>query len=320
MTPIITLEEHYVSSAVRNASETDHYADFPSQIVSKLNTLAAERLQDLDNGHVSLQVISHGPGTQPPHLCKAANDELTSAIAANPTRFAGFALLPMAEPALAAEELERCITQLRGFVGALIDNHTNGRFYDDRKFWPVFEKAQSLDVPIYIHPSYPDEETGAAAHYRGNYDDRIADALGAYGWGWHSDTALSILRLYAAGLFDTYPNIKIIIGHMGEMLPFQLERVIAIASRFGRQRGLRDVWTQNIWVTTSGMFALAPLACLLQTMPIERVLYSVDYPFSANEKGFAFLEEIKKSGLIKEGEEWEKFLYKNAQELLKVKV
>jgi predicted TIM-barrel fold metal-dependent hydrolase len=251
-------------------------------------------------------------------LCQAANDELASAISANPTRLAGFALLPMAEPALAAEELKRCITRHK-FVGALIDNHTNGQFYDDRKFWPVFAKAQELDVPIYIHPSYPDEEFGAA-HYRGNYDDRIAVALGAYGWGWHSDTALSILRLYAAGLFDTYPNIKIIIGHMGEMLPFQLERVIAIAARFGRQRGLRDVWTQNIWVTTSGMFALAPLACLLQTLPIERVLYSVDYPFSANEKGFAFLEEVKKSGLIKEGEEWERFLYKNAQELLKVKV
>ncbi|RAO67186.1 uncharacterized protein BHQ10_003198 [Talaromyces amestolkiae] len=319
MTPIITLEEHYVSSAVRNASDTDHYAQFPPPIVSKLNTLAAERLQDLDNGHVSLQVISHGPGAQPPQLCKAANDELASAVAANPTRFAAFALLPMAEPGLAVEELERCVIEHR-FVGALVDNHTNGQFYDDRKFWPVFEKAQDLDVPIYIHPSYPDEKTGVAAHYRGNYDDRIGDALGAYGWGWHSDTALSILKLYAAGLFDALPNVKIIIGHMGEMLPFQLERVIAIASRFGRQRGLRDVWTQNIWVTTSGMFALAPLACLLQTMPIERVLYSVDYPFSANEKGYAFLEEIKKSGLIKEGEEWEKFLYKNAQELLKVKV
>ncbi|EED12636.1 2-amino-3-carboxymuconate-6-semialdehyde decarboxylase, putative [Talaromyces stipitatus ATCC 10500] len=310
MTPIITLEEHYLSSAVRNASKTDHYAIFPPHIVSKLNSLSTERIQDLDKGHVSLQVISHGPGDQPPEICKASNDELASAIFRNPTRFAGFALLPMAEPTIAAEELERC---------ALIDNHTKGWFYDDQKFWPVFEKAQELDVPIYIHPSYP-EEGLAATQYKGNYDDNIAIALGAYGWAWHADTALSILRLYASGFFDIYPKIKLILGHMGEMLPFQLDRVAAVSSCFGKNRPFKEVWTSNIWVTTSGMFALPPLACLLQTMPIERVLYSVDYPFSANEKGYEFLEEIGKSGLIKEGEEWERFLYKNAQELLKVKV
>lgn len=294
MSPIITLEEHYASAAVRNASKDDH-ALYPSHVVTRLNDL----------------------GDQPPRICQAANDELASAISQHPKRLAGFAFLPMNEPAAAAQELERCVTDLK-FVGALIDNHTRGQFYDNPQFWPVFEKAQQLDVPIYIHPSYPDEET-LGNHYRGNYDDAIGVALGAYGWGWHSETALSILKMYASGFFDQHPNIKIIIGHMGEMLPFQLERIIAIASRFGLKRDLREVWTRNIWVTTSGMFALAPLACLLQTMPIERVMYSVDYPFSMNDKGFDFLEEIKKSGLIKEGEDWEKFTYKNAQDLLRVK-
>lgn len=321
MSVTITLEEHYVSAAVRNASKTrDHYAAFPSAIIAKLHSLGSERLQDLDNGHVSMQVISHGPGIHPPDICKIANDELSSAIHQHPDRFAGFALLPMNEPEAAAKELERCI-QHHKFVGALIDNHAHGHFYDDTRFWPVFEKAQTLDMPIYIHPAYPaddDGENGWGAHFKGNYDAGISMALGAWAWGWHSDTALSFLRLYAAGLFDTYPRLKIILGHMGEMLPFQLARTAQIAQHFGKRRSLKEVWAQNVWVTTSGMFDLAPLTCLLQTTAIERVLYSVDYPFSSTEKGNEFLQTVKKSGLISKGEDWERFCYKNALDLLKI--
>lgn len=237
MLPIITLEEHYISSKVINTAEDPHYANFPAHITTKLQSLDAERIQDLDNGHVSLQIISHAPGAQPPHLCTAANNDLASAISHHPTRYRGFALLPMAEPALAASELERCVTEL-GFVGALIDNHTNGQFYDAERFWPVFAKAQDLDVPIYIHPSYAtdnDDNGGSMMeHYRGNYDDSVALALSAYGWGWHSETALSLLRLFASGIFDRLPRLKIVIGHMGEMLPFQLDRVFAVAARWGR--------------------------------------------------------------------------------------
>ncbi|KAJ9197916.1 hypothetical protein DTO166G4_2500 [Paecilomyces variotii] len=315
MLPLITLEEHYVSSKVREAETEDHYAGFPRHIVTKLQSLDDERIQDLDNGNVSLQVISHGPGDRPPHLCVLANDDLASAISRHPTRLAGFAMLPMSEPVAAAKELERCVREL-GFVGALIDNTASGVFYDDERFWTVFEKAQELDVPIYIHPTFAAD--GAMEHYRGNYDESIALALSAYGWGWHSETALHILKLYASGLFDRFPKIKIVIGHMGEMLPFQLERVITISQRWGRERGLREVWRDNIWITTSGMFALPPLACLLQTTSIEHVLYSVDYPFSMNEKGFQFFEEIRKSGLIA-GEDLEKFAFRNAENLLHVK-
>ncbi|OKL58390.1 hypothetical protein UA08_06209 [Talaromyces atroroseus] len=316
MLPIITLEEHYISSKVLNIAEDPHYANFPAHITTKLNSVGDERVQDLDNGHVSLQVISHGPGAQPPHLCIAANNDLAASISKHPARFKAFALLPMTSPVEAAQELERCVTHL-GFVGALIDNHTNGQFYDAKRFWPVFEKAQELDVPIYIHPSYADDSL--MEHYKGDFDDAVALALSAYGWGWHSDTALSLLKLYASGLFDHLPRLKIVIGHMGEMLPFQLDRVFAIAARFGVQRSLKEVWTQNVWVTTSGMFALPPLACLLQTMPIERVLYSVDYPFSANEKGYEFLEKVRESGLIGKEEDWEKFVFRNAEALLKIK-
>ncbi|KAJ5216642.1 metal-dependent hydrolase [Penicillium cinerascens] len=314
MLPLIALEEHFVSSKVREAERVDHYATFPPHIVTKLQSLGNERIQDLNEGNVSLQVISHGPGVRSTALCITANDELASAISKNPTRMAGFAMLPMDDPAAAAKELERCVRDLH-YVGALVDSHVNGHFYDEKRFWTVFEKAQELNVPVYIHPSFPADDM--AEHYKGDYDDSIALALSAFGWGWHSETALSILKLFASGLFDSFPKVKILIGHMGEMLPFQLERVILTSERWGRRRGLREVWTENVWITTSGMFALPPLACLLQTTSIDHVLYSVDYPFSTNEKGLEFFREVEKSGLIP-GKDLEKFAFRNAESLLGV--
>ena len=314
MLPLVTLEEHYVSSASKELPDT--LVGFPSQIVEKLERLDEKRVQDMEAGAVSLQIISHGPLDAPPAVCTKANNELALAVSKNPTRFAGFALLPMAEPTAAAAELARCVHE-HGFVGTLIDNHLQGQFYDDERFWPVFEKAQELDVPVYIHPTFASEEM--MKHYKGNYGNDVAMALSAFGWGWHVDTGLHILRLYASGLFDRFPKLKIIIGHMGELLPFQLARIFPQSARWGKhERGLKEVWESNIWVTTSGMFSMASLACLLQTQSIEHVLYSVDYPFSPNEKGKEFVEEIQKSGLLTDNE-LEMFAFKNAEKLLKVK-
>ncbi|KAJ6150862.1 metal-dependent hydrolase [Penicillium chermesinum] len=310
----ITLEEHYMSPAVRAAEAGSEMFDFPQDLVRKLDTLGAERIQDMDNGRVSVQVISHGPGDRSPELCVAANNGLATAIAKYPSRLAGFAMIPMRDPTAAAHELERCVRSL-GFVGALIDNHQNGQFYDNEMFWPVFGKAEELDVPLYIHPAWASETQ--LEHYRGNFDDSIAVTLSAFGWGWHSDTALCFLKLYASGLFDRFPRLKIVIGHMGEMLPFQLDRVIKMSRRWGRKRGLQDIWRENVWVTTSGMFSLPPLACLLQTTSIDHVLYSVDYPFSSNETGLEFVGKIKESGLLSE-EDLEKFAFRNAERLLRI--
>ncbi|KAH8663608.1 2-amino-3-carboxymuconate-6-semialdehyde decarboxylase [Tricladium varicosporioides] len=317
MTHFITLEEHYVSKRVRQASAKDPLAVFPQILQDKLHDLGDGRIKDLDNGGISIQVLSHGPVEVDPTLSREVNDELAIAVSKNPTRLAGFAVLPMGEPAAAAEELSRCVRQ-HGFVGALIDNHFDGEFYDGEKFLPVFEKAQELDVPIYIHPTFAPNKM--MDHYKGNYDDMAAFALSAFGWSWHAETGLHFLKLFASGLFDRFPRLKIIIGHMGELLPFQLARIASGASRWAKtERQLMDVWKSNIWVTTSGMFTLPPLACLLQTTTIDHVLYSVDYPFSANELGKEFAEKIRTSGLMSE-EEFQQFAYKNAEALLKIKV
>jgi predicted TIM-barrel fold metal-dependent hydrolase len=262
------------------------------------------------------QVLSHTPLDLPPAACSEANDELALAVSKTPGRLDGFAMLAMEDPRAAAEELFRCVTKL-GFVGALINNHLNGQFYDDEQFRPVFEKAQELDVAIYIHPMFASESM--LETYKGNYDDQVANALCTFGWGWHVETGHHIIRLFASGFFDRFPKIKIIIGHMGELLPLQLDRIVGISRLWGeKNRGLTEVWRSNIWTTTSGMFSLAPLACLLQTTTIDHVMYSVDYPFSSNEKGKTFIEEIQKSGLMS-AEDLEKFAFRNAETLLRVK-
>lgn len=198
-----------------------------------------------------------------------------------------------------------------------MNNHDKGRFYDDAFFRPVFAKCHSLDVPIYLHPTIPGAGRGEGA---GNYPQKVANGLNEYCWGWHSDTGVQILRLYASGLFDEYKGLKVIIGHMGEMLPFMLDRIVRFAGKMWPkyERDFRTVWRENVYVTTAGMFSLAPMTCLLKVSKIEHILYSVDYPFETNDEGKAFLDELAGSGLCSE-EGMDKIAFKNAEELLGVK-
>lgn len=213
--PLITLEEHYVSDHIRAAQiGGDRYSSFPKRLVDKLVNLGDDlRIKDMDEGKVTLQIVSHGPLDADPSAVRRANNELATACQAHPKRLAGFAMLSMQEPSAAAEELERCVKE-HGFKGALINNHYQGTFYDDEKFWPVFKQAVKLNVPIYIHPTFATEEMGE--HYKGNFSDHVATWMSMAGWGWHTETGLHVLRLWASGLFDKHPKLKIIIGHMGE--------------------------------------------------------------------------------------------------------
>jgi len=266
---------------------------------------------------VSLQVVSHGPLNASPEECRKANAQLAEACKRYPKRLAGFAMLPMHDPAAAADELSRAVGEL-GFVGALVNNHVDGQFYDDPKFWPVFERAVELDVPIYLHPTFPSDDM--AQHYEGHYSSKTAFSLGTAGWSWHTETGLHILRLFASGLFDRLPTLKLVIGHMGEMLPFALDRILPLSRQWGaRERDLQTVWDENMWVTTSAYFTLAPLACLLRMCRVERIMYSVDYPFSAMEKGLPFVEAMQGSELV-DDEQLEMICWKNAERLLRVKV
>ncbi|KAM5343945.1 hypothetical protein ACJ41O_012482 [Fusarium nematophilum] len=318
--PLITLEEHFVSADLLPAL-SDIYAEqlkHLPDVAARLTDLGPLRLDDMDTNRISLQVVSHAPGLGPrsPRLSRLANDELSRAVKASPGRLAGFAVLPMAEPETAAAELRRCVKQL-GFVGALVDAHVDGVHYDDPRFWPVFVAAAELDVPIYLHPTYPTRDQQSA--YGGGYGAGAARSLGSSGFGWHQETGLGVLRLYAAGLFDQVPTLKIIIGHFGEMLPFMMERVEKLSVRWGeRQRPWRQVWDENIWITTSGVWSLAPMACILRNTRIDHILYSVDYPFEKNENGLAWVRELQSSGLVTP-EVLDMIAYRNAEQLLRVK-
>jgi predicted TIM-barrel fold metal-dependent hydrolase len=215
-----------------------------------------------------------------PGVVSQANDELANAIAPYPDRFRGFCFLPMAQPVAAADELERCISQL-GFVGALVDSHLlNDTFYDSPNFDPLWATLERLEVPIYLHPTYPriQEVNGTGGLYTPDnkvYSEPIASVLGTAGWGWHSDCGLQFLRLWLAGVFDRYPGLKVVLGHMGEMLPYMLARTdFVLGATKPAGATIPETYAKNIWVTTSGFFSLDPFSTLLRTTSVDRIMVS----------------------------------------------
>ena len=319
-TRTITLEEHVLFPSLDTPTTFyDNIWKILPQVKDLITDHATARLADMDHGHVSLQLMSHLPGmpTAHPEGCHGANDEMAAAIAKNPDRLAGFAALPMAEPSKAAQELERAVKDL-GLAGAMIDNHlADGTHYDDTRFWPVFEMAERLDVPIYIHPAPPSEEM-VQQRFGGNYEPVTKMGMATGAWGWHENVGLHVLKLYAAGLFERYPKLKIIIGHMGEMLPIWIDRVDGL--KFFEKAGLpgfRKVWEKNIWVTSSGIFSVRTLEMLMKVTSMDRILYSIDAPFNSSELGWKFIEDIAASGVLTD-EEMDMFVHENAKKLLKL--
>ncbi|KAK4503825.1 hypothetical protein PRZ48_004740 [Zasmidium cellare] len=318
--PLIALEEHFLSQAVLDAFDHQYQEQFKAipAAKDKLKDLDSLRLSEMAKGHISMQVISHAcaPGGPNPEQCKQGNDQLAQAVQKHPDRFAGFAVLPVADPEECAKELERSVKEL-GFVGALIDNHVNGKYFDGPEYDVMWRKAEELDVAIYLHPTWPSENM--MPQYTGNFTGGASRSLGASSWGWHTETGLHVLRLYAAGVFDRFPNLKIIIGHFGEMIPFSLQRICKLSVRWGdQQRKLKQVWDENIWITTSGVWSLDPMRCILGNTKIDHILFSVDYPFEPNENGLSWMKELEESGLVTQ-EQLEMIAFKNSEKLLKLK-
>jgi predicted TIM-barrel fold metal-dependent hydrolase len=315
---LITLEEHYRAPMLRSVGGLpEPPPDSPlAAIQAKLDDVGDQRLADMDAGGIDVQVLSHGaPGTeqlepkQAIRLAREANDYLADAIAVHPDRFAAFATLPTAAPGAAADELERATGKL-GFKGALINGHVQGKFLDAPEFWPIFERAERLGVPIYVHPTVPPPAVREA--YYGGLTPQFAQALSMAGWGWHVDTGLHGLRLIAGGVLDEYPTLQIIIGHMGEALPFFLARSSRVLQQqAGLSRPLEEYMASNFHFTTSGMFSYPPLLLLLEVIGADRVMFSVDYPYSSNSEGRDFVM----SAPISDGDR-EKIAHGNAERLL----
>ena len=293
---VITLEEHFWTSALRDANRARSARLSGGELADNLSDLGPRRLADMDAAGIDVQVLSvTAPAAQELDpatavaLARDANDQLAAAVAAYPGRFGGFATLPTPDPAAAAAELERTVTGL-GFKGALINGHTGGRFLDDRAFWPIFERAEALGVPVYLHPGYPTAQI-MEAYYAG-FEAPVSVTLATSGWGWHAETGLHALRLVLGGVFDRFPGLQVIIGHMGENIPFSLaradERLSPVAT--GLKRSVGDYFRENFYVTTSGYFTDPPLLCALMVLGADRILFSVDYPFASSTRARAFLD------------------------------
>jgi predicted TIM-barrel fold metal-dependent hydrolase len=313
--PVISLEDHFVSEALYDSpsvSNLDLHM-FPPQVVSKLRDIREGRIIDLDHGGISVQVISAIPCLESAEVCRGTNLQIVESVRDFPDRFQGFACLPMTDPAAACAELEYCVQELK-FPGALVPCHANGTFYDAEQYLPFWKKAEELDTLIYIHPAPPDP--AHAQFYQGNYHKDLGNMLGMHLWGWHADVGSHILRLFFSGLFDKFPKLKIAIGHMGEMLPFMKGRIQYAAAQnwLKYERTFEKVWDENLWFTTS-MFDMAAMTCLVRSVSIDRIMYSVDYPLVSMEDGVQFIKQIRESGLLTEPE-LEKILYKNAEQLL----
>jgi len=324
---IVTLEEHLtfpelVRLLPEKAVAKHSIAKSPmmERLMPKLEDITGERLQSMDESGISLQILSvAGAGAdllsakEGPGFAKQYNDAIAQKIAGHLDRFAAFAHLPMTAPEAAADELERTV-ELFGFKGALINGLTEDKFLDDKQFAPIFERAEKLGVPIYLHPGLP-PKTVVDAYYN-DLPGHSGMLLSIAGWGWHSETALHVLRLIITGTFDRYPKLKLIIGHMGEMLPMMMVRC---DNQFRpektgiNQRSVIDTLHEQVFITTSGIFTDPPLMTAIDTFGIDNIMFSVDYPFSTNEEGRKFLDNIPLPA-----DQVEKIAHINADKLLKL--
>jgi 2,3-dihydroxybenzoate decarboxylase len=312
--PVIALEEHYWDAELSGQFAG---AEGVTPLAHLLKELGDVRLRAMDEAGVDMQLLSHGaPAAQKlnPDICvdltKRVNDRLAEACARHPTRFAGFAALPTPKPEEAARELERCVKDL-GFKGAMIHGLTHGEFHDARKFWPIYEVAEKLDVPIYMHPAVPHPAVMKA--YYDDYAQEFPTVIRP-AWGFTVETATQAIRLILSRVFETHKGLKIILGHFGETLPFLLWRINQALARPGQESlSFRETFCRHFWVTTSGHFSTPALVCTMMEMGIDRIMFAIDYPYVVNQDGMDWIDTLQISS-----EDRAKILGGTAKKLLRL--
>jgi len=296
----VALEEHFTTQTYQKyfqklASREGAavLGKLPPPVEASLFDLGEERLRLMDEAEIDIQVLSltppgleRVPASDACPLAQDINDELTHIIRQQPARFAGFAVLPTLDPQAAAAELERAVSKL-GLKGAIIHGQPQDGFLDDERYWDIFALAEALDVPLYLHPTLPVPGTLQAYHGR-------PELIGPM-WSFTVDIATQTLRLIFSGVLDRYPRLTLILGHLGETLPYLLWRMDSRWKFMASDRHLERLPSQyiqeNILVTTSGMFYDPALLCACMTLGADRILFAVDYPFEPNKAGADFIEQ-----------------------------
>lgn len=291
----IALEEHFLAPGfeeywLKTVEDVD--PALYGQVLARLNDFGEQRLSAMDTSGIGMSVLSlAGPGVQiepdkakATKLARQANDFLATQMQKAPDRYLGFAHLAVQDAKAAADELERCVRDLK-FSGAMINGHTNGQYLDYPDTYPLWERAEALGVPLYLHPADPITPMPALDGYRG---------LKRATWEWTVETGTHALRIVFSGLFDRFPKAKLALGHLGETLPYQLWRFDSRAKLYGVKLNRRpsDYIRDNLVVTTSGMFSFEPIDCALKALGRENVMYSADYPFENPAEAGAFMDEL----------------------------
>ena len=314
---IITLEEHFFDPSWNEVYDPAQYGPRPmAGLNARMVDLTAQRIADMDAAGIDLQVVSHAPpgaqGLRPGAgvaWCRESNDLLAAAIATRPDRLAGFASVPTDDPAAGADELARAVEVL-GLKGAMLHTFGAGPTLDDPRYLPVFRRAEALGVPIYLHPSDPGPQM-MQGHYRG-YAETHPMFVRA-GWGFMVEAGTQAMRLVLSGLFEQCPGLQMILGHLGETIPYQLSRIDEALARDTPMKNFREVFTGHFHVTTSGFFSDAALRCAIAEMGAERVMFSVDWPYASDRAGTAWLAKAP----LTEGER-AAISSENARRLLKL--
>jgi 5-carboxyvanillate decarboxylase len=270
-----------------------------AEVSRRMLDLGELRLRDMDQTGIARQLLLlTAPGVQvfeadtAVGLARSSNDEMAEAIRKHPDRFSGLAAIAPQDPAAAAKELERGVKTL-GLKGAVVNSHTRGEYLDDPKYWRIFEAAEALNVPIYIHPTTP------PASMIGPFLDRGLDSAI---FGFAVETALHALRIIVAGVFDRFPKLQIVIGHLGEGLPYWLFRIDFMHNRAvnaNRYEGVKklqrkpsEYLKENFTITTSGMAWAPPILYAIGVLGIERVMYAMDYPYQFVPEEVAVTDEL----------------------------
>jgi len=287
---IIGIEEHFLSPDVRASWTAAAGADQDAgaslhlgEMEDRLEELGEERLTRMDESGVDVQVLSlTSPGlhnlapTEGISLARRTNDLIAATITRHPDRFDGFATIPTTAPKEAVGELERSVRDL-GLKGGMLFGRTGEKNLDHPDFWPIFEMASHLRVPLFIHPQIPPRAVREA--YYSGFDPQVDLAFATFGLGWHYDCGIQFLRLALAGVFDRFPDLQIILGHWGEVVLFYTERLKAFSRVARLQRSVVDTMRENLYVTSSGMFSQSNFQFALEVVGIDRVLFSTDYPY-----------------------------------------
>lgn len=329
---IIALEEHMVSKSIgaavaKTIQEAYPYAqqflhpapaDAPS--TPDLFELGERRIAELDKAGIDMEVVSYTNPTQwlkgddAVNLAKQANDALYQNIKAYPDRFRAFATLPWNNPTAAADELKRTVYEL-GFVGTLISGRpqTGNVFLDDKIYFPIWEALTDLDLPVYIHPNYTSIDA-CNAYYSG-LNAQLDTILSAYGYGWHYEAGIQVIRMILAGVFEKFPTLKVLSGHWGEMVPYFLPRLDQMFKPevTGLSDTITNIYKKHVWISPSGVYDTDTLQFCVNKLGIDQLVFSSDWPYVPMTDARSFIDNSPLSDIHKE-----KFCHLTAEKLLHI--